>query len=862
MAVAEKDVKLETVKNFVERKCEVNSAGSKGETSITRLLSNDRLNKEIIKYLIENKSNLNDKGGAPIIKLFTNQQLSLELVRLFFEKNNGNLFVENARKSSVLHYIMTNEKFFSWQNNEKNYSEIIFREKREKHFLKIVDFLIVHKLDINQKTCNDETPLHLLFENKNLSFNILNFLIENKSEIKVLNKMSKTPIQSICSNQNISIDILKLFLDKKNFAENDFFHDNVIINSLLILLRNNNCNLEMIKLLIDLKIDINQCYTNEEKRLFCKHRVKLSNVFYSSLKNKNSNVEWLKYLNQNKIDPNYYFKFNKKSPISLICKYRDVVPLDMIDYLIDMKTDVNNVSKKKFSSLHFLCKKKILCNDVIERLIEHNADLNIVTSSGCIPLHFLSENKQITAETLKILLKNKSDINLKKKDYFQNTSLHLLVNNPNTSLEVLKLMVEFKCDVNLQNNSNFTPLSLLCLKENISSQKISFLLESKASILSQNNDDSFINACKNNDVSLEIIKSFFDHNKNILGLYETGKTKFFEDDKNNTPFYYFEDREKNVDPLLLVSFNRNIKFEIIEFLIEKKSKINSLRDNITPLLALSCNKNVSYDSLKIFIENKADINYFPIFEKILQKEDFPNIEIVKLFLDHKLDINKINKNNENFLHIFLYKNFSNDIVDLFIESKVSLNEIDNKNNNPLHIFLEGYNKNVDYKNFSYLIEKGLINDFTLKNNKDLTFLDLALKNEDIKNNIHSLMIYLHENNFKFNYNKRYCGKNIVHFYLDGENDFSVEYFENFIKNIKNFNSKVRKNKFTILHSACDNSKNIPSHVFSFLLQHYDTFYDIFCKTTPLHLLVKNDDISIEVLEMFLEKFDINAKGNL
>ena len=120
---------------------------------------------EIVKYLIENKIDVNSKNKFNDISLhcaFENKNISFEIIKYLIE-NKSKINLNNSSRCTPLHYACKN----------KNIS------------IEIIKYLIENKSDLNSTNTDDQTPLYYLSKNgKFMSTYFLNVVRQKKKQIE------------------------------------------------------------------------------------------------------------------------------------------------------------------------------------------------------------------------------------------------------------------------------------------------------------------------------------------------------------------------------------------------------------------------------------------------------------------------------------------------------------------------------------------------------------------------------------------------------------------------------------------------------------------------------------------------------
>ena len=171
------------------------------------------------------------------------------------------------------------------------------------------------------------------------------------------------------------------------------------------------------------------------------------------------------------------------------------ISVEMIQFFIDKKFDLNQQDLKKEMALHIACKNKNVKLEVIKFMIENKSNLNHKSSEG-VPLHWAARNENLSFEIINYLVQSKTDLNITSS--VGNSALHwicifflfffffyyisFLGSSQFVSLDLLKLMVENGCDVNCKGKNSTSPIHWICLNENSTKEMIEYLLENKANL--------------------------------------------------------------------------------------------------------------------------------------------------------------------------------------------------------------------------------------------------------------------------------------------------------------------------------------------------------------------------------------------
>ena len=137
---------------------------------------------EIIKILIEKDFNFNffdNFGFSPLHYLFQNSVVSSRLIELLQEKKIN----------------------FNCKDEHFNFSIVLINYIRNR--------IILDKNKIVTENYLNNTPLHFLFENKNIELEMIEILVEKKCDFNTKNSDNQTPLYYLCNNQNVSPEMIK-----------------------------------------------------------------------------------------------------------------------------------------------------------------------------------------------------------------------------------------------------------------------------------------------------------------------------------------------------------------------------------------------------------------------------------------------------------------------------------------------------------------------------------------------------------------------------------------------------------------------------------------------------------------------------
>jgi len=250
-------------------------------------------------------------------------------------------------------------------------------------------------------------------------------------------------------------------------------------------------------------------------------------------------------------------------------------------------------------------------------------------------------------------------------------------------------------DYNYYNNIMTHMLTLSTLypkinRINVIDILISYILENNYS------DIELFNLMKNvtdKKIIESIILNFNDNN-------------FLDEDKNNLLYY---------------AINKNLSIDIIQKLIAKNINMNNINNKLDIPLSFAIKNKKSLELIKLLINNNSDIHFIDINEEsifhLLLKYGYN--EIIKIMIDKFVyfNIRDINDNNE--LQHGIIKKLPQNIIEILID-KVNINNINKDGYNSLHLAIHYQYSNIVTK----LLQKNIGINTDINNIKSTLYLCL------------------------------------------------------------------------------------------------------------------------------------------
>ena len=604
-------------------------------------------NIELIKILINNGININNTKNKNALKtLFTDNKIELSNQEI---TNKATIFEKLS--------LIRERLLIACQNNDIGNVNLLINDKT---------------IDINYSNDNNETALSIACKNKNIQ--IIKALIQN-DKLDLNNIYNRDTLKELFNNENIIKD-KNLIINEIENINKQFFNacerddietiNNLIDNPLIDINYKNNesnstflsviCNktenIELIKTLIDKRINFN----NEINKialntLFNDFNIKIEK---NELKNKkiilsklslirerlliacqNNNIGDVNLLiNDKTIDINYS-NDNNETALSIACKNKNI---QIIKALVQNdKLDLNNVYNK----------------DVLKKLFNNNENIIkdknlIINEIENINKQFFNACKKDDIETINNLINNPLiDINYKNDN---NSTFLSIACNKTGNIELIKTLIDKR--INFNNEINKIALNTLFNDFNISN------------ITSTTTKDTVLN--KLNMLTADFIKEQLFHaviNKkkiNTLKRILSRKSLNFIDDEilliavslclHKAIKLLIKDRrivqnyveENKISPLLGAVYNEDIKSLNI-LLNTGRVDVNTVNDKGETALAFACKENKKFNIIKYLItQHDIDLNankdalkdFFTRNEENIDEENLTDKDILIRKIEH------------------------------------------------------------------------------------------------------------------------------------------------------------------------------------------------------------------------------------
>ncbi|ORY28671.1 ankyrin, partial [Neocallimastix californiae] len=367
-------------------------------------LLKDKMNKEMILYLaiwneniniVNNKlnewSNMNnftfDLDIALILSVLKNNK---KIEALLLNKANEKLIEQKNKKWLVLHYLCSIK---------------VYKEK-------IIDFLLEHKVNLNNRNSKGKLPLQIAVKYNN--FPMVELLIKNNADIPKNQSDDEPFFISVCKTNNIEMvnyiinNVKTIDIYEKDEYDNNAFmivckygyteiakklytysyniNDEDIYGNTALIIACQNGHLDIIKLLVNENVNID--------------KINIQNKFYYCpllTAVENNDEELVKILLQYNALINSYDTYGN-NPLMLACTIgnKNIVELLLNNY---STLDINEKNSLNNTALHNACESGNI--EIVSLLLDHHATINNINNSGLTELAIAGQNNHV--EIVKLL---------------------------------------------------------------------------------------------------------------------------------------------------------------------------------------------------------------------------------------------------------------------------------------------------------------------------------------------------------------------------------------------------------------------------------------------------------------------------
>ncbi|KAF5285445.1 hypothetical protein FQR65_LT02285 [Abscondita terminalis] len=420
---------------------------------------------------------------------------------------NELLNVAEHEKWNILDILLNSIPLFGYNinaRNEKGNALIhILAEKNSK----LLDKTIRNGADVNIRNQKGKTALHVAVETNNNNSVVI--LVKAGADLNILDYLRETAVFKAARFDNG--DALK-YLIKKGAATSIVNKD----ESNLLHLASGNCKQsEIVKLLLELKIDVNATNRSNHTPLF---------IAFSK-----GNLQIAKLLMRHGANVDCLYQ-NMKTPIlhNAILQQQT----EIVKELIDVGISVNFRNKYGETPIHLAVENELF--KLFEFLINKGGFVNAKDKDGYSPLHLAANNKDL--KYLKVLLQKDALINIQTLN--GDSPLHRAASRGNQAS--VEYLLNNSAEINLQNIDGCTPLHLAI--SNGHTATVNYLIKRGANSVF---DKTISKAYKMSDyiavdtsipVSSSIYKTWTRTWFKNLAL--SSKIRFTEGRKSSTPLIY------------------------------------------------------------------------------------------------------------------------------------------------------------------------------------------------------------------------------------------------------------------------------------------------------------------------------------
>ena len=186
--------------------------------------------------------------------------------------------------------------------------------------------------------------------------------------------------------------------------------------------------------------------------------------------NKSASIDMIDFLIKSKADVNAN---NRVREIPLHLASKNQCSIEILQLLVESKSNINHQSQLKKNVLHAVCEISNQSHyDIIKFLIESKSELNSQDYLGHTVLHDACRNISIPLNTIQLLIESKSSlasVNREKTTPLHYASFH------RQPFEIIKCLIEGKADIKLKDVYGSLPLSWALKNEEICSRLNEYL---------------------------------------------------------------------------------------------------------------------------------------------------------------------------------------------------------------------------------------------------------------------------------------------------------------------------------------------------------------------------------------------------
>ena len=421
---------VDDVRFFLENGADVNAKDEDGDTPLhitVQTSFTENINVEVMKYLVSQGADVNAKDGADWtpLHLVCQKNSTEELVKYLIS-----LGVDVHQKNSNLELV----KYLQKNSN-----------------LELVRYLVSRGSDINAKTEDGDTPLHIATMSntvtlKTLDVEVLKYLISCGADVNAKNKNGYTPLH-IAAMSDSDVEVLKCLISR-----------GADVNA------KNNDNSTPLHLAVKGKSDVEgvKYLVLQGAHVNVKDRAGKIPLDY---------IDGEKDTRDRRETPLYYVK-SEKDMLTFVLRGGLRASITSNEESLRHEKNITTSTTPKYWQWseflrHFsdiqeflLIYKDIFVAagkgtvDAVRFFLEHGEDVNAKDGWGKTPLHNAASSNP-NVEVVQYLVSQGADVNAKDED--GDTPLHKAASS-NPNVDVLKYLVSLGIDVNATNKEGKTPL--------------------------------------------------------------------------------------------------------------------------------------------------------------------------------------------------------------------------------------------------------------------------------------------------------------------------------------------------------------------------------------------------------------------
>ncbi|KAJ6249847.1 ankyrin repeat-containing protein [Anaeramoeba flamelloides] len=628
-----------------------------------------------------------NKKDTPFHYLCKNAQVNLRLVKFFF-KNGSNANLQNIDKQSPFHIFC-------------------LHQHKNQQLFKIIKLFVEQGADMNLKDQSNRTPFYnLCSEYCKNPIDVLPFCLKKGANPTIKSKSYSTPFSQYCSayySHNLDPQIIMLFLESKAQLSTICYNSYVNDTAFHKICNQKNITLQLIDTCLKKGGKLDQKNNNKKTPFYhlCRHTcdyeiIKLCLNKSGRKKSGKAKFRGTTMLNQKHED--------KETAFHLLCLHPN---LDVKLLKLCFKYTKPNVLNWKggydeTTPFYNLCSKNHSNFDLIKFCIDHNANPIITTKDNLTPFSNILKNTT-NKKIIELLLTKVDDnniINLRFKRIYNsghNTLFFVFCESRQANLKSLKIFLQKGGRIPGYLGKGNSFFSFICSQKNPNFKFVQQIVENfelkDLNVGNPENKTALHMVVQANNVTVEVLQSFLDKGFDLHSKCADGRQ----------PFHFYCARQI-------------LEKQILKFFVNNGCDLNNSNlQKKTPFFVICERPNPNFQIIKYCLKNGADPNklsqslhiaqYTP-FSIICKNQNQLTPELFDLFMEHGYKINALNPNHENCFHCYCScKSASLEIIKLFIKYKINVNQFNGNGNTPLMILSRSL-KVEDLKLIQFLLDNG------------------------------------------------------------------------------------------------------------------------------------------------------------